>query len=514
MWASGQGYSTLPSTRDTGHANDAAAASLTQQQSGSGLWGLGAGQRGFPGAFDTNHAADDLAASLTQGQAGNGLWGLGASTMAPPSGNDSVRAKDDKAGSLTQQHTGRGVWGMAAATQAPPSARDSLHATDSKAASLEQQHGGSGVWGQSSGNRPLPSASDTRNVRDTKVALLPQQHSGAGVWGTGATAARSIPSAQDARVPRDSVVAGNAFQVAPSTRGGPWASAAGIVDQTHAQDVSAITRNNRWLQGTGTLEDSGRVSTMPTARDTVYLHDSRATAPNWTANRNEALPKGQLPVASDSGHTGDELTSSHSHARAGDEVVQRGSGGAPPTASDRAWINDDRSRTVSVGAVVPAEMNAVSLASVADCGYVGDEITNARPMSNNRTLFWTGQGMGDANANAMFPEGTPGNEDVTTLDVSLDQESAIRNVYASQHPSTFGMAAPFRNTYTTQLRAGVVIPNLESGRMWSHPHNQQRERVAAEQLRRSQHAADNRHEVMNLWNSELDSDYASGSDAD
>jgi hypothetical protein len=134
---------------------------------------------------------------------------------------------------------------------------------------------------------------------------------------------------------------------------------------------------------------------------------------------------------------------------------------------------------------------------------VADRVPNTRttafaPVSNNRTLYWTGQ--------SVAPGDLPGGTGLSEMDSHGDSRddfgpqalhtSLIREAYTRAHPSTRGDAAEFRNQYHTALRKGLVEPNMETLRATMNPQRVLMEQAMAVQLARSAAAQANPDPIM------------------
>ena len=165
-----------------------------------------------------------------------------------------------------------------------------------------------------------------------------------------------------------------------------------------------------------------------------------------------------------------------------------------------AWAWDGRGQYDDV--VRPAAVTIVDGPSMDGGGGGGAAMTRAsdRPgsigltstprVSNDRVLFGTGQSMLPTPNIAVMPSQMDSGWDASVGgDVHVGHTSLLRDAFLKAHPSTYGTAAEFRNTYHTTTRAGIVVPNLQTERAASHPNRgavetalrQQATRVAAAQ---------------------------------
>jgi hypothetical protein len=89
----------------------------------------------------------------------------------------------------------------------------------------------------------------------------------------------------------------------------------------------------------------------------------------------------------------------------------------------------------------------------------------------------------------------------------------LRDTFLTAHPSTFGLAAEFRNKYYTTLRKGLVETNLQTQRADSHPHKAALDAALMAQIARADAAQANFDPVMCRTTEAYESDvYASDLD--
>jgi hypothetical protein len=106
-------------------------------------------------------------------------------------------------------------------------------------------------------------------------------------------------------------------------------------------------------------------------------------------------------------------------------------------------------------------------------------------VSNDMTLFATGQTMlPNDGIQCATSELDTGKDSTIEGDMHLGQTSLLRDAFLAAHPSTFGTAAEFRNTYKTTTRAGIVVRNLETDRLLQHPNLAARDAALLQQLAR------------------------------
>ena len=132
-------------------------------------------------------------------------------------------------------------------------------------------------------------------------------------------------------------------------------------------------------------------------------------------------------------------------------------------------------------------------------------------VSNNATLFATGQGLGaDQNLPTYASEGGS-NKDASDFGaVRQARELQMFEQNARAHPSTYGTGAEFRNVYIGPAcdRVGLVSMNPETARLMASPSRLIMEAAAAEQLRRRDVANASKDATMYASRVAYESDYA------
>jgi hypothetical protein len=233
----------------------------------------------------------------------------------------------------------------------------------------------------------------------------------------------------------------------------------------------------------------------PGVGDGDRARDSQANTfvGNFTAS---GLVPGSAPVAvASSNYTADDTVQAWGSLRS----LPPGSAAnfTMPTAADGVRAaKDDVARTQHV----PVGLQYVEqplVTSVAD-RVPTNRTTATAPVSNSRTLFWTGQSIGAQDR----PAGTGLSEMDSHGDARDDfgphaaHVVSVRDSYLQAHPSTFGLAAEFRNKYYTNQRKGHVEANLQTQRADSHPNKAAFEAALAAQMARADAAQANPDPVM------------------
>jgi hypothetical protein len=233
----------------------------------------------------------------------------------------------------------------------------------------------------------------------------------------------------------------------------------------------------------------------PGVGDGDRARDSQANTfvGNFTAS---GLVPGSAPVAvASSNYTADDTVQAWGSLRS----LPPGSAAnfTMPTAADGVRAaKDDVARTQHV----PVGLQYVDqplVTSVAD-RVPTNRTTATAPVSNSRTLFWTGQSIGAQDR----PAGTGLSEMDSHGDARDDfgpraaHVASVRDSYLQAHPSTFGLAAEFRNKYYTNQRKGHVEANLQTQRADSHPNKAAFEAALAAQMARADAAQANPDPVM------------------
>ena len=132
---------------------------------------------------------------------------------------------------------------------------------------------------------------------------------------------------------------------------------------------------------------------------------------------------------------------------------------------------------------------------------VPDRVPNTRttafaPVSNSRTLYWTGQSAAPTSTMPALSEMDTHGDSRDDFGPLSAHTAMIREAYTRAHPSTQGDAAEFRNVYHTALRKGLVEANIETLRAATNPQRLQMEAALAAQLARSAAAQANPDPIM------------------
>jgi hypothetical protein len=180
-----------------------------------------------------------------------------------------------------------------------------------------------------------------------------------------------------------------------------------------------------------------------------------------------------------------------------------------PSARDGTLAWDSLLRRLAV----PAEynMNPAALPAMSD-NMVGARAPSVPlRVSNNATLFATGQGLGaDQNLPTLAAEGGSGKDASQFGALRQAQELQLYEQSARAHPSTYGAGAEFRNVYIGPDcdRKGLVSLNPETVRTMTSPARLVMEAAAAEQLRKRDAAMAAKDATMYATRVAYESDYA------
>jgi len=168
-----------------------------------------------------------------------------------------------------------------------------------------------------------------------------------------------------------------------------------------------------------------------------------------------------------------------------------------------AWAEQVRSRGMGLDSDV----------QLAPMAFVSENMVDARcptgplRVSNDATLFWTGQSLGDQHL-AAVPSSAYKTDATTEADTRQRQTQALFEQNARAHPSTYGTAAPFRNVYhQPNDRKGLVSLNPETVRTMASPARIVMEQAAAAQLLRRDEANRNKHSTMYTTDTAYESDF-------
>jgi hypothetical protein len=138
---------------------------------------------------------------------------------------------------------------------------------------------------------------------------------------------------------------------------------------------------------------------------------------------------------------------------------------------------------------VPAEydMSPGALPSAADDMAVARTQPFTLRVSNDATLFETGQGLGADQNIPTYASAGGTNKDASQFGAWRQaREQQLYEQNARAHPSTYGAGAEFRNVYTGPDcdRQGLVSMNPDTARLMASPARLVMEAAAAEQLRK------------------------------
>jgi hypothetical protein len=312
----------------------------------------------------------------------------------------------------------------------------------------------------------------------------------------------SISSASDASIKPGSADAhvstrGQSPAVAANIAPGGWAAAPQASDRSFTGDSTAAgghqLMRGAGFDSAGLFAGGGAGGAPPVASDGLARFDSVAR----TAG-----------VARDGSDYGMGMAFGGGVHAASDVGGKRGLGDA---VSSAAGVMGDGT-LLGLGQAASAMTNLTM--GTDRIGGLSDAYAGAPLNATNKTFYWTGQSMGSGNFDVMTSESDRGKDDdgVRNL-MRIDHTTAMNDAFAAAHLSTFGLAAPFRHEYKTTERAGLVIPNQETLRLFTHPIHHHRNQKAAAQLAHSNWHNNNRNPVMNMMDSAYESDVAA-SDVD
>jgi hypothetical protein len=187
--------------------------------------------------------------------------------------------------------------------------------------------------------------------------------------------------------------------------------------------------------------------------------------------------------------------------------IQAGGIGGLPTGRDGTMTWDQI--VASRGA--PAEFNLDAgdrMAAATENMVDARAISVPLRVSNDGTLYWTGQSIGDQNLAAVGS--VPNYRNNTTEAAKRQKQDQFMFEHSARaHPMTSGTGADFRNTYLAPFdRSGLVVRNPETERLMASPARLVMEQVADCQLRRQDAARANKHESMYASHIAYDSDIA------
>ena len=159
-------------------------------------------------------------------------------------------------------------------------------------------------------------------------------------------------------------------------------------------------------------------------------------------------------------------------------------GAALPWSWDGRGQYDSTVKGGAVGISTGPDIGGTPLLKASDRpGSIGSE--TVMRVSNDRMLFGTGQSMLQTPNVLVLPSQMDRSFDASASpDVHLGHTSLLRDAFLGAHPSTYGKAAEFRNTYHTKTRAGIVIENQETKRAEGHPHRRAVDNALAQQAAR------------------------------
>jgi hypothetical protein len=189
------------------------------------------------------------------------------------------------------------------------------------------------------------------------------------------------------------------------------------------------------------------------------------------------------------------------------DVQGRMGGAGMPGVRDgvMAWDTLLSSLPVSVA----TDVMAAPLPFLSD-GMVDTRASLGAPrVSNNATLYWTGQGFGaDQDIPTTAAEGDTYRDATSEAAWRQAQTQSIYEHSARAHPSTYGKGAEFRNKYIIAGdRKGLVTVNPETQRNIFSPARAVMEKAAADQLARSAYANTHKDPVMYASAVAYESDY-------
>jgi hypothetical protein len=299
----------------------------------------------------------------------------------------------------------------------------------------------------------------------------------------------------------------------------------------HGDSLAAVRGQNMALPDTAA---GGVWSLAPSGADTTFANDSRVANTLQLMRGATFDPYGMqagggvggAPLgASDALQRFDSIARPIAVARDASALgLGMAFGGAIAAGSDRykgtagqdaviGTVNAQPDGTLPADGRPTSAMSTLTMASDRIGGL--NESVAPPHISTSKTFFWTGQSMGTGNFEFMANEGDKANDaDAVSNLMRIDHTTALGNAFAMAHPSTFGLAAPFRHEYKTCERAGLFIENQETKRLFNHPIHKQRNEKAAAHLARSAWHAANRHPVMDVFDASAYESDVANSDAD